>query len=146
MEKIKLHELAKKLNLNSKDLIEKAKSLGIDVKSHLSTITEEEAKKLEKSFVKETKTKENKEVKKEKVQENPVIIRRAVIINDDEPEKKERKDNGKSNKRNDIGFIENNRNKDYNIVYRNKPNKPMTVSELFGLKKEEPKKNEEIQN
>ena len=142
MEKIKLHELAKKLNLNSKDLIEKAKSLGIDVKSHLSTITEEEAKKLEKSFVKETKTKENKEVKKEKVQENPVIIRRAVIINDDEPEKKERKDNGKSNKRNDIGFIENNRNKDYNIVYRNKTVKPLTVSELFGINKKEPAKEE----
>ena len=28
---------------------------------------------------------------------------------------------------------------DYNIVYRNKPTKPLTVSELFG-KKEEPKK------
>ena len=33
------------------------------------------------------------------------------------------------------------RNKDYNIVYREKPTKPMTVSELFGIgKKEEPKK------
>ena len=31
-------------------------------------------------------------------------------------------------------------NKDFNIVYRNKPNKPKTVSELFGLKTEEPKR------
>ncbi len=29
--------------------------------------------------------------------------------------------------------------KDYNIVYRNKPTKPMTVSELFGLNKDEKK-------
>ena len=36
MEKIKIHELAKKLNVNSKDLLEKANSLGIDAKSHLS--------------------------------------------------------------------------------------------------------------
>ena len=44
-------------------------------------------------------------------------------------------------KRKEVGFIERNTNKDYNIVYRNKPSKPMTVSELFGLKtpKQEPK-------
>ena len=35
-----------------------------------------------------------------------------------------------------MGFIERKRNKDYNIVYRNKPSKPMTVDELFGIKKE----------
>ena len=47
------------------------------------------------------------------------------------------------NKRNNnVGFIERRNNRDYNIVYRNKPNKPMTVSEMFGLKKEEPKKEE----
>ena len=35
--------------------------------------------------------------------------------------------------------MERKQDKNYNIVYRNKPTKPMTVSELFGLKKEEPK-------
>ena len=31
------------------------------------------------------------------------------------------------------------KNKDYNIVYRNKPTKPLTVSELFGIPKKEKK-------
>ena len=39
-----------------------------------------------------------------------------------------------------VGFVENDRKKDYNIVYRNRPTKPMSVSDLFGIpKKEEPK-------
>ena len=32
--------------------------------------------------------------------------------------------------------MERKQNNNYNIVYRNKPNKPKTVSELFGIKKE----------
>ena len=35
-----------------------------------------------------------------------------------------------------MGFVERKQNKDYNIVYRNKPTKPMTVDELFGIKKD----------
>ena len=35
---------------------------------------------------------------------------------------------------NDIGFVERKKNQDYNIVYRNKQTKPMTFSELFGIK------------
>ena len=35
----------------------------------------------------------------------------------------------------EIGFIENKRNKDYNIVYRDRPTKPLTVSELLGIGK-----------
>ena len=41
-----------------------------------------------------------------------------------------------------MGFVERKQNKDFNIVYRNKPAKPLTVSELFGLNKET-KKDEE---
>ena len=61
--KIKIYEIAKKLNLASKDVIEMAKKLNIDVKSHLSAITEEEAGKLETNLTK-------KEVKQEKGKEN----------------------------------------------------------------------------
>ena len=42
-------------------------------------------------------------------------------------------------KKKEVGFVERNTNKDFNIVYRNKPSKPMTVSELFGLKTPETK-------
>ncbi|MBO5397710.1 MAG: translation initiation factor IF-2 [Clostridia bacterium] len=90
--------------------------------------------------VAKTKSMENK---KERNNEEPVIIRRAVIINEDEEEKRreEERKRKEQKRKNDVGFIEKNRNKDYNIVYREKPTKPMTVSELFGIgKKEEPKK------
>ena len=135
MEKIKIHELAKKLNLNSKDILEKASSLGIDAKSHLSSITEEEAKKIEKAMGKNMEKEKNNQVKnekkKEKVSDQPVIIRREVIINDQDEKKNEIKK--KDTRKNDIGFVEKNRNKDYNIVYREKTKKPMSVAEFFGI-------------
>ena len=77
--------------------------------------------------------------KKERKDE-PVIIRRAVIINDEEEKKRK-----EQSRKRDVGFIENKRNKDYNIVYRDKPTKPLTVNELLGIatKKEPEKKVEE---
>ena len=142
MGKMKIHELAKKLGLTSKELLEKAKSLNIEAKSHLSTLEEKEVELLEKSFGKKQESK-SKETKKEK-NDTPVIIRREVIINDDEEQQKKKEEQIKKRdeKRNSVGFVERKQNADYNIVYRNKPSKPMTVSELFGLKKEEPKKEE----
>ena len=150
MGKIKIYEIAKKLNLTSKEVLDVAKELNIDVKSHLSGVEEDEASKIE------TKLKGNgtkKEVKKEakkqekgttkakqeskKDEKAPVIIRREVIIEDEQDKKKE--EAKKQEKKNNIGFVERKQNKDYNIVYRNKPSKPMTVSELFGLNKEEKK-------
>ena len=142
MEKIKIHELAKNLGVDSKKLLEVAKENGIEAKSHLSSITKEESKVLEK-LLKGVFGKKSMENKKEK-KEEPVIIRRAVVINDeDEKKKKDEQKSKESHKKNDVGFVENRRNKDYNIVYREKKDKPLTVSELFGIgKKEEPKKEE----
>ena len=128
LDKIKVHELAKKLNVNSKEVIEKAETLGIKVKSHLSTITNEEAEKITKSMGKEDKKKS--EPKKEIVSDQPVIMRRTVIINEEEEKKVEPK---VKPKKSEVGFIEKNRKKDYNIVYRNKQAKPMSVAELFGI-------------
>ena len=133
MGKIKIHEIAKKLGLSSKEVLEKAIELGMEVKSHMSGVSEEEAKKLETKF--STTKKELKEVKEKK--DSPVIIRREVIVSDlDALNKKEVKQETKKTNR-DVGFIERDRKKDYNIVYRNKPNRPLTVSELFGTKKPE---------
>ena len=147
MGKIKIHEIAKKLGLTSKEVIDAANKLKIEVKSHLSGVEEEEANKVEKLLTKnEGKKKEEKKRDKEKdvkkEEKAPVIIRREVIIAEEEPEKKKEVIK-KDEKKNNVGFIERKQNKDYNIVYRNKPNKPMTVSELFGLKKEEPKQEKE---
>ena len=145
MGKIKLYDVAKELNLTSKEVLEIAKKLNIEAKSHLSSIDEADANKIKKSVKNLTAKKPEKKMnqektKKEEKNDSPVIIRREVIINDEanvqkEQVKKEEKKN------NHVGFVERKQNKDYNIVYRNKPSKPMTVDELFGIKKE-PKKEE----
>ena len=157
MGKIKIHEIAKKLGLTSKEVLEMANSLKMQVTSHMSGVDENQAKEIEEALSKkgskkqekgkekkekaEVKTEKKKEAKKE--EKAPVIIRREVIIAQEEQEKK-KEVTKKQEKKENIGFVERKQNKDYNIVYRNKPNKPMTVSELFGLKKEEPKKEEEL--
>ena len=142
MGKIKIHELAKELGVASKEVIEKARSLGLEVSSHLSNIDDEQAEKIRKQYSnktvksasKPTEVATSKKEKKEK--SSPVIIRREVILSDDEEEKKE--EEKKKNARKDVGFVER-KNKDYNIVYRNKTVKPLTVNELFGLGKKEEK-------
>ena len=142
MGNIKIHEIAKELGVNSKEVVEKAKELGLEVKSHLSSVDELNANKLRESFkTKQEKPapKAQKETKKDNKNDGHVIIRREVIISEDnkktEPEKK--------NTNKNVGFIEHNRNKYYNIVYRNKQTRPMTVDELFGIKKKEVKKEPE---
>ena len=151
MGKLKVHELAKKLDKTSKEIIAIAEELGFEVKTHMSSLEDEVAEKIENKVkgVKVTDSKGNKvkeENKKEK-NEGPVIIRRQVIISDEEQKRQEEEEKRKKQekqKNSQVGFVERNRNKDYNIVYRNKPTKPMTVSELFGLKddKKEEKKDE----
>ena len=134
MGKIKIHEIAKKLGVNSKDVLEKAQELGLDVKTHMSSVDESEAKKIEAKFSNNNTKKEVREKR-----DNPVIIRREVIMTDSDATKKEEIKKEQTKRDRDVGFIERQRKTDYNIVYRNKPTKPLTVSELFG-KKEEPKK------
>ena len=142
MDKIKIHELAKKLNIGSKDIIKILTDMGIEVKNHLSSIDEDIAKKIEKKAVSQNKKNDEKNTKKEKT-ETPVIIRREVIITDEELARKDEEEKKKKeNRKKEVGFVERSRNKDYNIVYRDRPSKPLTVSELFGLatnKKEEVK-------
>ena len=136
MGKIKIHEIAKELGLTSKQIIEKANSLGIDVASHMSSIDDKQAKLIkdslngEKEKSAKSQEKSEKKVKEDKKGNSPVIIRREVIFND-EPKKSEEKPKKNNN---GVGFVERNKNQDYNIVYRNKTTKPMTFSELFGIK------------
>ena len=121
---------------------------GVEAKSHLSAITDEEANKIE-NYIKGVSKTKSMDNKKSKNNEEPVIIRRAIINNDDEERREEERKKKEQSRKKDVGFIENKRNKDYNIVYRDKPTKPLTVSELLGLgkkKKEEkvPEKKEEV--
>ena len=147
MGKIKLYDIAKEFDMSSKDILAIAVKLNIDAKSHLSSVSDEDAERIRKEAKNTNKTKPNN-VKKDskKVADNkgatPVIIRREVIVEDTTkksavPEKKEER------KSNNVGFVER-KNKDFNIVYRNKPSKPMTFDELFGKKKED-KKEEKVE-
>ena len=149
MGKMKFYDLAKELNIPSKELLEKAKTIGIEIKSYLSNIEDEDSKKIRERFgVKsknsnDVKPKENKP-KKENIskKDNPVIIRREVIIKEEvQDEKKFEKT--KRDKQN--SFEKRKDKKNFNIVYRNKPEKPLTVSELFGLDKENKKKQEDVE-
>ena len=146
MGKMKLYDLAKELNLTSKELLKIAGEMGIDAKSHLSSIDDEDVVKIRNKYKnnsseekKEKKTNPNKVQKEPKT--TPVIIRREVIIEEDSKKEVVKKEVQRENKN---PFVQRKEKKDYNIVYRNKPEKPLTVSELFGLnkKKEEPKKEE----
>ena len=145
MGKTKIYELAKKLNIESKKLIELAMKNGIEVKSHLSSISDEDCEKLSKAVKGGSEKKAEKTVtedkKAKKSTETPVIIRREIIINEDENKNKveEKRKYQDNSKKNDVGFVKQNRNKDYNIVYRNKPTKPLTMNELFGFGKKEEK-------
>ena len=145
MGKIKIYEIAKKLNLTSKEVLDVAKELNIDVKSHLSGVEEDEAKKIEEKLSGNKSKKQEKQVSNKgkteakKEEKAPVIIRREVIISEEDEQEKKKEMEKKQAKKNNIGFVERKQNKDYNIVYRNKQSKPMTVSELFGLNKEEKK-------
>lgn len=153
MGRIKIHEIAKLLGLGSKEVVAKAQELGIEATSHMSAVEEEQASKIKASFKAGDKKESAKTDKKEEKKSNdkkkaekqtPVIIRREVIHTDLE-EKEEKKEKHEVN-RNDVGFVERRKNQDYNIVYRKQPVKPMTVSELFGLKtpQKEEKKEETV--
>ena len=95
-------------------------------------------KKSEKDIKPEKMEKKAKTEKKDEIKTTgQIIIRREVIVED-------KKQETNKNQKNGIGFNVQRRNKDFNIVYREKPTKPMTVNELFGIKpkatkKEEPK-------
>ena len=131
MGKKKVYELARELNIDNKKLIEIAQKLGIDVKSHLSGIDEAGVEKIKDSMKKDNAKKANNEVKTT----GQVIIRREVIV-DDESKNVPKTKPSKS----EIGATAHRTNNNFNIVYREKTTKPMTVSELFGLK---PKKTNE---
>lgn len=50
MSKVRIYELAKDLNVSSKELVEKAKTIGMEVENHRSAITKEEAQQLKSEF------------------------------------------------------------------------------------------------
>lgn len=67
MSKLRVHEIAKEINVPSKDLVEKLQAKGFDVKNHMSTLSEKEVGTIKEIFTEKKETtkvvKEVKEVK-----------------------------------------------------------------------------------
>lgn len=89
MKKIRVYELAKELSITSKELIEKVKELGLDISSHMSTLSNEDAllvkslledesktssKDSKEKLDKETSTQTSKEKPENKEEGNEVVI------------------------------------------------------------------------
>ena len=143
MGKMKVHELAKELDIPSKDLVDKIKELGYDIKSHMSTLEDADVKKIKsklsgnssKASSSKTKaaskTEVNKEEKKvapekrERKQFTPVIIRREVtrITTDDYKEK----DRNEERSRTDLGVVQRRTDTSMNIKYRTEPRRPAPI-------------------
>lgn len=71
MGKKRIYELAKEINVSSKDIIAKAKASGFDVKNHMSTLGENEERQIRQSFA--TKNNQKSETPKKK----PTMYRSA---------------------------------------------------------------------
>ncbi|MDO4582135.1 MAG: translation initiation factor IF-2 N-terminal domain-containing protein, partial [Bacillota bacterium] len=50
MARVKIYELAKELKVESKDIIKKLNKLGVDVKNHMSSISEKDAEIIRSNF------------------------------------------------------------------------------------------------
>ena len=149
MGKVKIHEIAKEVGVTSKEIIKIANELGIEVKSHLSAVDDEQASKIKQKANKKEVTsgkadKKDSTSSSTKKAETPVIIRREVIISE-EDENSKQDQAAKEKRHKEVGFVERRNKQDYNIVYRNKQTKPLTVSELFGLKPKTEKKEEKVE-
>ncbi|NPV28253.1 MAG: translation initiation factor IF-2 [Firmicutes bacterium] len=60
MAKTRVHELAKELDMNSKDLLARLHQMGLTVKNHMSTLEDEEVRRVKKIFGKSTQAKSPK--------------------------------------------------------------------------------------
>ncbi|MCD5406734.1 MAG: translation initiation factor IF-2 [Desulfotomaculum sp.] len=80
MTKIRVHELAKELNMESKVVIEKLAALGVDVKSQLSVVTEQDVRKLKNNIQSDKKSavqpkKSQNNINKKKPKEHGMVGR-----------------------------------------------------------------------
>lgn len=78
---MKVHELAKELDVGSKELIEKINELGIEVKSHLNVLDEDQVEKIRNNFIDEVKQPIIQKQTIEKKQWKPDLQRMICVKN-----------------------------------------------------------------
>jgi translation initiation factor IF-2 len=87
MGKKRIYELAKEINKSSKDVVDKAQALGMDVKNHMGSLTGDDEKKLRQAF-------DNKAVQKQYSQSTQKPSQKPV--NQIKPEHQNTQQNKKS--------------------------------------------------
>ena len=83
MTRIRVHELARELNMENKDLIDRIEKLGIQVKNHMSTLTDSAVLKIRQQF---SEVRPGSEKVEEKRIGREVIRRRKRVELQQEPE------------------------------------------------------------
>ena len=83
MEKIRVYELAKNINKDSKEVIMVLKSLGITVKNHMSTVSVEEGERIKKYFL-DNKDGKNSAIKSHQVSDSKRKEKTSLQTQDDE--------------------------------------------------------------
>ena len=83
MTRIRVHELARELNMENKDLIDRIDKLGIQVKNHMSTLTDSAVLKIRQQF---SEVRSGSEKVEEKRIGREVIRRRKRVELQPEPE------------------------------------------------------------
>ena len=83
MTRLRVHELARELNMENKDLIDRIDKLGIQVKNHMSTLTDSAVLKIRQQF---SEVRSGSEKVEEKRIGREVIRRRKRVELEPEPE------------------------------------------------------------
>ncbi|MDU4670947.1 MAG: translation initiation factor IF-2 [Finegoldia magna] len=91
MEKIRVYELAKQLNVSTKDLMNKLKDNKIEVKSHMSTLDKDQISKVKSLYEKQKQVQNNQKSSNQKKESKQVV-------NKNSNEKLENKSHNESNK------------------------------------------------
>lgn len=92
MAKIRIYELAKELNMSSKELVEKISELNINVHSHMSSIEEEDAK-----LIKELLLEEEDNVKDDTDEKDDLKTETEISVEFEEKKTKHKKTSKKKN-------------------------------------------------
>jgi len=88
MSKVRIYDLAKEMGITPKELTKRIKALGFEVKSHSSTLSEEEAEKVRQEL-RNLSGEEAKAAEEKKVPKKPVVIVRKRHQEETPPEKEE---------------------------------------------------------
>lgn len=95
MSKFRVYEIAKELNVDSKIIVEKLKSMNVDVKNHMSSITETEAAGVKQLFQNTSAAKQPEKPKAESKSDSGIKMDRADTVNNTQNRNNSYRENGK---------------------------------------------------